>query len=209
MKSILLLGFCLYTLNGFCVDCKSLSKAEEYKYSDLIFIGTVTGEEERHYTVDVEEMFKGEVSTSITIHREQSPRMNKGEQWLIYALQRGDSIFIDPCSGSKSFTWPYGLHDINRVEVPPSYFNNKSMSYILETVWDKAALSEFYYDIIGLRQLKTQQDIVAILETNKQLSDQYTGIRDQYRILLGAFILSMALTVVFGLVVLKKVNKKY
>jgi hypothetical protein len=145
---------------SFGIDCKKQSKIDIYRKSNLVFTGTIVEVSSNHFSVLVGEKFKGKYKkdTLIAVIQNNSIIPEKGEDWLIYAEDLGELIYVDDCLGSKSFNWPYGIQDISSPEQPPPFFRDESMVYLLENIWKDRALNELYFEILSLRQFKIQNE---------------------------------------------------
>ena len=96
-------------------DCYDYTKQALYESADVVFLGKLLlgGEDsEQYYTLKVDETFKGSTDSLVTITKSNSISMDKGQYWLVYANEnQGDFLYIDACSGSKSFEWPISTQD--------------------------------------------------------------------------------------------------
>lgn len=143
-------------------DCNILSKLELYNNADLVFTGYVIESSEHEYKIWVQEVFKGNlVDTIVGVSDQNHLHPKKGTTWLIYTSELdGGSIFIDPCSGSKSFESPYGYHDISVTPPPPlEIYESPSDLYFMEQIQRSKSLNELYFEITGLREMNLKKKI--------------------------------------------------
>lgn len=178
MKFLFVFGlvFLMFLSNG-CLgnDCSKQSKYELYSNSDLVFIGYVIESNETIYKVLVEEIFKGSASdTLVGIVDKNYDHPLKGSNWLFYISGfDNENIYIDLCSGSKSFEFPYGFHDISKLVPPSKEFSSSSMDLTyLELLQSIKSSNEMYYEISTLRSLKSSDNVSKLLNEIEFLKNE-------------------------------------
>lgn len=211
MKILNAFGFVfIMSLSNDCLgnDCSKQSKSEIYSDSDLVFIGYVIESNDINYKVLVEEIFKGSPSdTLIGIVDKNFVHPQKGSNWLFYISGfNNENIYFDFCSGSKSFEFPYGFHDISRLIPPSKEFASspKDLTY-LELLQSIRSSNEMYYEINTLRSLKSKEDITKLLKEIENLKSEKSRTFDPFiSILILSFsVLQLALIVIL----LKKLKR--
>ncbi|WP_209332865.1 hypothetical protein [Lunatimonas salinarum] len=118
---LILVATLLFASYSNASDCIRLSKYEIYQEADGVFLADVYEVSETKFKVRVLEVYKGTYPDTLTGIIDQNviiPEM--GSTWLFYSMDYEEGVFIaDACSGSKSFTFPHGAHDIAYLVPPP------------------------------------------------------------------------------------------
>lgn len=206
MKKIILIILLLYCGSSYANDCIKLSKSEIVNIADLIVLGQILEVNETDYKVKVLEVFKGNPSDTLVgllNHNVNTPQ--PGSLWLLYAQSLADNkIIADACSGSKSFDWPHGPHDITfPAPPPPDILDKPSQMFILEQVIKDGALHELYFEIMSLRFSKMNLDLAKTRETVKDLSFVISKTNKKYNILM-ALMISTSIVLIVGVIILYK-----
>ena len=185
-KSILVaLSLCI----GYCnaSDCIKLSKTEIYNFADGVFLGQVFEVMDTTFSVKLIETYKGSYPDTLTgIINQNVVPPEKGSTWLFYSTDLGRNTFIaDACSGSKSFSFPHGAHDIAYlVPPPPEILRAPAQMFVLEQVLKDKALNEMYFEISGLRKNKLEERLMKLEADNTRLNDQLVQMNQYYEIIL-------------------------
>lgn len=196
----------LYCGSSYANDCIKLSKSEIVNIADLIVLGQILEVNETDYKVKVLEVFKGNSSDTLVgllNHNVNTPQ--PGSLWLLYAQSlAGNKIIADACSGSKSFDWPHGPHNIAfPPPPPPDILDKPSQMFILEQVIKDGALNELYFEIMSLRFSKMNLDLAKTRETVKDLSFVISKTNKKYNILM-ALMISTSIGLIVGVIILYK-----
>jgi hypothetical protein len=143
-------------------DCSFLSKYELHNNSDVIFTGYVIESNNFEYKIWVQEVFKGSLTdTLVGIVDQNYLHPKKGTTWLVYAsgLEDGE-VFIDACSGSKSFQRPYGYHDVSGfIPAPKEVYSSPISTFLMEQIQNARSLNELYFEIISLREINSKKQV--------------------------------------------------
>lgn len=194
---------------SFGIDCKKQSKIDVYRISDLVFTGTIVEVSSNHFSILVGEKFKGQYKkdTLQAVLQNNSIIPEKGEDWLIYAEDLGEFIYVDDCLGSKNFNWPYGVQDISSPEQPPPFFRDESMMYLLENIWKDRALNELYFEILSLRQFKIQNENTMMAERLSSLDNYKLALEKEVhhiKWMIAFVILLLAISIIISIILKNK-----
>ena len=105
-KSILLISLILIVRTGFACDCKVVSKDEDYKRSNNVFIGETTSINENYISVKVVENFKGNLKGVVLLNKTScsiSPEIT--ERWLLCA-NGAKELEVTMCGWSRELKHP-------------------------------------------------------------------------------------------------------
>jgi hypothetical protein len=185
-------------------DCLKQSKHEIFDVADFVFIGQILEVNTNSYEIKVFEMFKGHPPVHLQGQLEPDVvRPKIGELWLFYAQHLKDNkIIAGRCSGTKSFDWPHGIHDISFPHPPPQYMENESpQMFILEQVIKNTAWNELYYELMTLRQREMNDKINSSNKEIKELLVNVSSIKATNNILL---VLVTFLVIVYTIVLFRK-----
>ena len=174
----------------------------------MVFIGYIFESNDRNYKIYVDEIFKGyPPDTLIGVVDEDFIHPQKGTTWLFYINGFGDgNVYVNICSGSKSFEFPYGFHDVSRLVPPSKEFAKSSIDLTyLELLQSIKSTNEMYYEINSLRSLKSKEEISKMLKDIENLKNEKSRTFDPF-ITIPIFALSV-LQLVLILLLIKKVKR--
>lgn len=188
-KNALILSVILFftIFNCKAYDCSKLSKNEIYEDSDGVYLGYVFEVADTTFKVRVLEIFKGNYpDTLIGTFNENTIIPDSGSTWLIYSNDLEDGTFIiHPCSGSKSFQFPYGYHDLAfPIPPPPEIYDSPAVQVVLEQVLKGISLNEMYFEISNLRRKKSEENIKELMLRNIHFGDKLERISQNYNLLM-------------------------
>jgi len=160
---ILIIVLLLIGSNVQAADCNKVTKNELYQFNTDIFIGEVLDSVD--VGIRIHESFKGVLKDTIFAKFEFGNIHTKvGSLWLIYAHEvQEDLLIIESCNGSKSFKYPYNIHDDTPFGLPLSITSKESIG-LAELILDGVSYNELYIDVINLRQKK----MITMLESMKK-----------------------------------------
>lgn len=162
---VILLQFPL--INVLSCDCKTISKEDESTMAHSIIIGNVVSvkDSEGFFTVNVDEVFKGEEPEILNISFKNAcsiyPQL--GEKWLLYLVKENDELYASQCGWSRSYSWPFKSGGIGFPE-PPSININEDLLPILHRINKDLATLELRMDVNHLRRLKKDLDLIKYRE---------------------------------------------
>ena len=174
MKQLLIFIFALFAINSYSNDCKTISKEKEYNNSDCVLLGKITFVNDSYYEIKVLEVFKGKDFKNIRLYiGHNSIYPDLGETWLLY-FNKSDKndFYVSGCGNSRSFERPF-------IDIPPPPLP-KTDPYVNELNWKtyfKLAILELNLDISKLRQVKTQNKLISVINNYEILEKQMTLIR--------------------------------
>lgn len=161
-NAILVILFLMICRDSFSCDCKNFSRFEEYQLSEIVMLGKVTHVIQKEFSIIPFEIFKGEINNStinFIIADDCSINPIEGEIGLYYAIKNENSYYISSCGYSRSFKRPY--HN-NYVPPPPPINMPDYLLFYLDQLNYERALSELYFDINTLRQMKMEDKLKTI-----------------------------------------------
>ncbi len=138
-------------------DCLYISRSDDFAESDYVFLGEVVEVTDDLVKVKVNEVFKGELSDTVTVTSQRMLDLSlPGDIWIIYAYSNNDQLFVDPCGSSRSFTHPTSFNSRGaRSAVPPPPAELPSELWPLYfKLYENSALQDLYYELSVLRQQK-------------------------------------------------------
>lgn len=172
MKQLLTLLLLVVSIDSYCCDCKTISKEAEYANSDFIFLGEIITVNDQFFEIKTIEVFKGKTIKKIKSYISNCGiHPNKGEIWLLYSKKNDKKIFfISACGNSRSFTKPFVLSDVN---LPPPPLNRTTfLNELNEKAYFKIALLQLKLDIVKLRQIRSQNKLIALRSSYDNLQNQ-------------------------------------
>ena len=206
---LILLALFLIFHGSYGCHCKTFSKFDDFRNSDLVFLGQVIESAEDEYFIAVLEVFKGNLINNDTVIRGKielcTVAPKKGEIWLIYSYFEADAIYASSCGYSRSFRNPTVVNLGGNIPPPPINVPLTQVEIeILKEIDHIRSLNELSNDIISLRQLKilNRLDSLSITEPSSVSYDKdNTRSLDLTQLLL-------VIIVLLNVILLVKVFKK-
>jgi len=206
---VLVLFFTVGTNSSYSADCIKLTKQRLYDSKTSIFIGEIMDSLSIGCrTVLVHEQFKGVVSDTVIVKFGYSDYHLKNRSlWLVYAndLANNDTLMVETCSGSKSYKYPYSVHDDTPYGIPLEIKSREGVSQA-ELILDNRSYMELYTDILNLRQLKMNQELAdsrksidTLKSLNGNLADRLKESDKYHKVVLGVLALLVVLQIIFGI----------
>ncbi len=173
-KNIIFLILIFIKITAFACNCKSITIAEEYKVSDLVFIGDIIKKENGYYLIRVKEVFKGKNSIVDKVFKAFSGSCminpEQGETWLIFADDLQDYIEISRCGNSTNFDNPFSFKEDF---IPPPLSENVSeeINILIKNSYKNKAYNKLLIEINNLRNIKSNKEILNLrIEISNKLN---------------------------------------
>lgn len=200
MKRLALLFTLVYFMffESLGCDCKYISKQEEYKSSDLIFVGEISTVEKDRFYVSMIESLKGDkTDTLMSVFVDNcSVYPQQGETWLLYSTIDDGVRYVSKCGWSRSFQHPFQIGSGN-MPLPPSPGTDASLMFMIDNTSKNKALSELYFDISTMRNERLKASIDEI-RTKIESESKYdlSSIESTLRWILIIVALSLLISVI-------------
>ena len=148
---------CVLSINGFCLECKAISKQNNYEESDFVLIGYVLKEDSSEYKIKILEVFKGNIKSDTLYIQKQSNtvKLEPEETWLLYGQTVNNWHNVNICSWSRNFSEGLCIH--NKLLLPYAQPDNNSLQF--KRLEKAISLIELNSDINKLRITKTKKRI--------------------------------------------------
>lgn len=210
MKKAVVFVFMIVSIKISASDCRRISKIEVYETADLVFLGQVSEIDDSTFGINVFEYFKGseEIQYLKGIRMDNSISPKEEDLWLFYAKQIGEGeVYIDFCSGSKSFQNPTGFHDVTFPSPPPPFLKDQSLLFLTENIVESKSLSELYFEIISLRQMKIEKLINEKVDDKRDGDFQFT-VKRYFYLSLGIILPLFVTVIIMGGIIIRRMPKR-
>ncbi len=188
-KNTILLLLLFIGVKTYSCDCKTITISEEFKISDMVFLGEVIKKEGDFFYIKPYEVFKGHHTIKDVVFKALlgdcliNPKC--GERWLAFANDLHDYIEISSCGNATNLDIPF-LNNMNFIPPPISENASKEMQLLLENSYKNKAYNHFLVEMNHLRSIRMSE---SLLNLKKEV--QY-----KFNIVIGLFSLSVILLVV-------------
>lgn len=201
MRTLLFVVLSLIMIKSFSCDCKTITKSDELKISEFVFIGEVIAISDTCFELSVIETFKGVLEdTVLFVIADCSILPKKTEIWLIYANKFDSISFLaSQCGWSRSSNWPFSGNSRYFPKPPPLNLPETDLE-ILNLINTEMALLELHFDIQDLRHKSTQnklEDIrMLILENIESVNCYQVLMKWVYFMILFVLIITIGVLLV-------------
>lgn len=162
----LIISLILLTIHiqAFSSDCKEITKREDYKICEFVFIGEIVKVDAKYITILPYEMLKGDEKEIFWAVNYDAWQVNTkgyefflesqvGEIWLFYGENvSNDTLLISRCGWSRNFFHPY------TTPPPPNMDQFQSINYLVKEMAELSDKIELYQDIQVYRYNKKEPE---------------------------------------------------
>lgn len=205
-KIVLATFLFLYSYSTCACNCKEFTQDQEWRNSELVFIGRITEKNKDNFEVQVIEIFKNSTFTEQVVFRVEESTCSiipsKGELWLIYGHLRKGILSVSSCgySNSLSFNSKKGSSKI----LPPRPLNyTKEEHEIVMSLYDSRIADQLFFTVNGLR-IQKLEELIRI--QNLEAKIKYDSLRYD-RVIIYVLVLLVLISLAMNFFVLRRLSK--